>query len=84
MTIFNTHIDLLPLADVSDEPGEPEEPDEAEQLGEPEDPQGAAGVQDLETRESVLLEQSRVETCMSPGLTSTFSSPRMLSKMRKM
>ena len=30
-----THIDLLPLADISHEPGQPEEPDEAEQLGQP-------------------------------------------------
>jgi hypothetical protein len=44
----NTYIDLLPLADVSDEPGEAEQPDEAEQLGKPEDPKGSASMQNLE------------------------------------
>ena len=65
MTIINTHIDLLPLADISDEPGQSEEPDEAEQLGQPQDPEGAPGVQDLEAGETVLLEYSLLEGSMA-------------------
>lgn len=65
----STHVDFLPLADVSDEPGEPEQPDQGEQLGQAEDAQGAPGVQDLKALRVVL--KIRVAHCKECAIDET-------------
>ena len=55
---WDTHVNLLPLADVSDEARQPEQPHEREELRQAQDPQRAARVQDLEALR-VLLQGER-------------------------
>lgn len=49
-----TYIDLLPLADISDQPRQSEEPDQREEFGQPQDTQGSACVKNLETVAEIL------------------------------
>ncbi len=68
----STYVDLLPLADVSDESGEPEEADEREELGQAEDPEGAAGVQDLEAL-GVLLRKMEKDQYSQDSTAGSFN-----------